>query len=74
MRDWRDIRGGLAEEAQLSSFVDRPEWRCGYARHLCAEGEVEGAKGAVKKAARLWPAIRLEMVDDPALAVFLGAE
>jgi hypothetical protein len=32
-----------------------------------AEGDTAGAKAGVKLAGELWPPIRLEIVDDPAL-------
>ena len=37
------------------------------ARALVANGDIAGAKERVKLAGELWPPIRLEMIDDPAL-------
>ena len=43
------------------------EYHHGRARSLCAEGDIEGAKERVRTACRLWPPIRLEILDDDAL-------
>jgi hypothetical protein len=43
------------------------EYQHARARALVAEGDTAGAKERVKLAGELWPPIRLEMVDDPAL-------
>ena len=37
------------------------------ARSLCAAGDIDGVKERVRLASELFPPIRLEMVDDPAL-------
>jgi len=36
-------------------------------RAFCAEGDIEGAMERVRWASELWPVIRLERLDDPAL-------
>ena len=35
---------------------------------MCAEGDIEGAKERVRMASKLWSPIRLEILDDEALA------
>ena len=44
------------------------------ARHLCAKGDNEAARLAMRAASDVWPDIRIEMVDDPRLAAALWSE
>ena len=43
------------------------EYHHARARALLADGDTAGARDRVKLASELWPPIRLEMIDDPAL-------
>ena len=60
------------EEEEDDDYRNRYQITCAEyyhakARALVAEGDIAGAKERVKMASELWPPIRLEMVDDPAL-------
>ena len=73
------IRPLVAPGSRLPSAVDEDddgdrykitcaEYHHARARALCAEGDIDGARARVRKASELWPPIRLEILDDGALA------
>jgi len=63
----------------LVEFADGDEYKIcaaefylGFAGHLCAEGDIDTAKTYVAEAARVFPGLRMQMLDDPALAPIFG--
>jgi len=68
------------KRAYLCEFADGDDYKiaaaefyAAYAGHLCAGGDVEKAKFYVGEAAKVFPEIRMQMLDDPALGVLFGS-
>ena len=68
------------KRAYLCEFADGDEYKIAaaefyhaYAVHLCGgRGDVEKAKVYVGEAAKTFPAIRLQILEDPGLAAIFG--
>jgi hypothetical protein len=63
------ILGVLATAEDETHRITCSEFLHAYARHLLTAGDTEKAKGAVGGAVKLWQPIRVEIVEDDALAV-----
>jgi hypothetical protein len=62
------ILGALATAADEIHRITCAEFLHAYARHLIAAGDTEKAKEAVGGAVKLWQPIRMEIIEDDALA------
>jgi hypothetical protein len=67
------------KRAYMCEFADGDEYGIAsaefyhaYAVYLCGKGEIERAKFYIEAAAGLFPAIRQEMAENPALSGFFG--
>ena len=65
--------------AYIVEFADGDEYKitaaeffAAYAGHLCETGQVERAKFYILEAAKVFPAIRMQMLEDPRLAPIFG--
>lgn len=63
-----NILGVLATADDETHRVTCAEWLHCFARHLVAAGDLEKAKQSVGHAVELWQPIRVELIEDDALA------
>ena len=71
LRKWEmgeNILGVLATADDEAHCITCAEFLHAYARHLVAAGDIEKAQQAVAHAVELWQPIRVEIVEDDALA------